>query len=402
MSESGDTHPRSTVDSVTFRNVLGHFPTGVVIVTAIDGGEPVGMAVGSFTSVSLDPPLVAFLPTRSSTSFPRISSAGSFAVNVVGAADEELCRGFATRGADKFAGVDWWLSEGGSPVLGRAVAWIDCDIETIHEAGDHLIVIGRVLALAVGTGQDPLLFFRGGYGRFEQGFRTAPGRSDLLVPLRYVDRIRQLLEATAESLGVECFANAIVGEELVIVGSTGRPAHPVGMSRIGQRMPLVAPLGAGAMAWTEPADQATWIQRSRLPDDERAVVRASLRRVRERGWSIALASHELLALEAAVGRQGTEILDGQQADEDAFELARYVEASTHDPEVLDDDTVYRVRNVSAPVLDTEGRLLLLLSLYGLPRELTGAQLRDYLDRLCATAAEAGRLLYGVPGQQGQR
>ncbi|PBC35367.1 hypothetical protein CJ179_48075 [Rhodococcus sp. ACS1] len=397
MSDIANATAASEIDPGTFRNVLGHFPTGVVVITAIDDGEPVGMAVGSFTSVSLDPPLVAFLPTKSSTSFPRIRSAGRFTVNVIGAADQELVRNFAISRADKFAGVEWTLSGGGSPILDRAVAWIDCDIETVDEAGDHFIVVGRVLDLAIGTGEGPLLFFRGGYGRFDQGFRTAPGRSDLLSPLRYVDKIRDLLVTTAQELGVECFANAVVGEELVIVGSTGEPTHPIGLSRIGQRMPLVAPLGAGAIAWSEPAQQELWIQQARLTAADRTAATAALHRVRQRGWSVALATDGLLALEAAVGRQGPDILDGRCADEDAMKAARNIDISSHDPETIDDSTVYRVRNVSAPVLGSDGRLLLLLSLYGLPREVTGAELRQYLDRLCATAAQSAELIRETSG-----
>ena len=84
-----------------FRHVVGHFPTGVVVVTAMHGeAGPVGMAVGSFTSVSLDPPLVAFLPDRSSTSFPKIRDVGSFCINVLADDQEHLCRAFAARGGD--------------------------------------------------------------------------------------------------------------------------------------------------------------------------------------------------------------------------------------------------------------------------------------------------------------
>src|ERR1700704_4437262 len=100
------------IDARHFRNVLGNYPTGVVVITAIDqAGAPAGMAVGSFTSVSLDPPLVAFLPDKSSTSFPKIRTAASFCVTVLAADQEDVCRAFATRGGDKFAGVKWSATE---------------------------------------------------------------------------------------------------------------------------------------------------------------------------------------------------------------------------------------------------------------------------------------------------
>jgi flavin reductase (DIM6/NTAB) family NADH-FMN oxidoreductase RutF len=158
----------ASIDSARFRQVLGHFASGITIVTAIDGGQPVGMTAQSFSSVSLDPPLVAFFPGKSSTSYPRIQSAGVFCVNLLAEDQEALCRTFAVSGGDKFAGVGFRPAAGtGSPVLADALAWIDCRIETEHDAGDHIITVGRVLDLEVTREAKPLLFYRGGFGRFE-------------------------------------------------------------------------------------------------------------------------------------------------------------------------------------------------------------------------------------------
>ena len=156
-----------TIDSATFRRVLGHYPTGVSVITAVepDGGQ-VAMVVGSFGSVSLDPPLVAFFPDRKSSSWPRIERASKFCVNVLASDQEALCRQMSRSGADKFAGVSHRLSANGSPILDGAVAWIDCDIHAVHEAGDHLIVLGAVKELEVQKPAKPLLFFQGGYGEF--------------------------------------------------------------------------------------------------------------------------------------------------------------------------------------------------------------------------------------------
>jgi flavin reductase (DIM6/NTAB) family NADH-FMN oxidoreductase RutF len=156
--------------SLWFRRVLGLFPTGVVIVTAIYDGAPGGMSIGSFTSVSLDPPLIAILPAKTSVSWPCIAAAGAFCVNILNARQEALCRTFATSGADKFAGVSWRPAPSGSPVLAGALAWLDCSLEQVVEAGDHFIALGRVTALDVGDDQaedqvaEPLVFFQGGYG----------------------------------------------------------------------------------------------------------------------------------------------------------------------------------------------------------------------------------------------
>jgi 3-hydroxy-9,10-secoandrosta-1,3,5(10)-triene-9,17-dione monooxygenase reductase component len=156
-----------TIDAGRLRQVLGNYPTGVTVVTAIDeGGHPAGMAVGSFTSVSLDPPLVAFLPDRRSTSFPRIRTATSFCVNVLGAHQAELCGVFARRGGDKFAGISWRPTASGAPRLAGVAAWLDCAFQSIIEAGDHYLVLGRVLDLDAAPDRRPLMFYQGGFGRF--------------------------------------------------------------------------------------------------------------------------------------------------------------------------------------------------------------------------------------------
>jgi 3-hydroxy-9,10-secoandrosta-1,3,5(10)-triene-9,17-dione monooxygenase reductase component len=155
-----------TFDSAKFRQVLGHFPTGVTVVTAAPDSGPVGMAVGSFCSVSLDPPLVAFFPGKTSASWPGIEEAGSFCVNVLAEDQEDLSRRFASTDLDKFTGLGWKPAPSGAPLLDGVLAWIDCDIEVVAEAGDHWSVTGRVRDLEVVHDGAPLLFFRGGYGRF--------------------------------------------------------------------------------------------------------------------------------------------------------------------------------------------------------------------------------------------
>jgi flavin reductase (DIM6/NTAB) family NADH-FMN oxidoreductase RutF len=156
------------IDQAWFRRVLSHFPTGVVVVTAMSDDAPAGLAVGSFISVSLDPQLVAVLPAKTSTSWPKIAAASSFCINVLHASDQDLCRRFATSGGDKFAGVSWHPAPSGAPILDGALAWIDCEHERSIDAGDHLIVLGQVRVLDIDTSRPaaPLIFFQGGYGTF--------------------------------------------------------------------------------------------------------------------------------------------------------------------------------------------------------------------------------------------
>ena len=157
----------ASIDSAYYRQVLGHFATGVTVVTAVHQGMPVGLSVNSFTSVSLDPPLVAFCAARTSATWPHIREAGWFCVNILAEDQEAISRVFATRGADKFRGVGWHPSVSGAPVLSGVLAWIDCTIEEEHAAGDHFLVLGRVRELEVANERRPLIFYRGGYGRFE-------------------------------------------------------------------------------------------------------------------------------------------------------------------------------------------------------------------------------------------
>ncbi len=149
------------VDVGGFKEVMGRFASGVTIVAAVEGGGPVGFTCQSFVSLSLDPPLVGLAPAKSSTSWPRIARAGSFCVNVLADHQQDLCRRFAISGADKFAGVPWHpAAVGGAPVIEGCLAWVSCRLELVHDAGDHELVIGRVLDLGRGDGR-PLLFYRG-------------------------------------------------------------------------------------------------------------------------------------------------------------------------------------------------------------------------------------------------
>ncbi|MEW2414310.1 flavin reductase family protein [Streptomyces sp. NPDC046866] len=160
---------RAPVGAAEFRAVLGNFASGVTVVTApaAEGEDgPAGFACQSFASLSLDPPLVTFMVARTSTTWPRIARAGVFCVNILGAGQGELCRQFAVRGADKFAGVGHRPAPvTGSPQLDGVPAWIDCRIHAVHTGGDHLIVVGRVLALGAAGEEGPLLFHKGRFGR---------------------------------------------------------------------------------------------------------------------------------------------------------------------------------------------------------------------------------------------
>jgi 3-hydroxy-9,10-secoandrosta-1,3,5(10)-triene-9,17-dione monooxygenase reductase component len=156
--------PPAVVEPRVMRDVLGHFVSGVTVVTAMGGDGPVGFTCQSFSSLSLDPPLVAFAPARTSTTWPRLRDAGRFCVNVLAEEQSGLSRQFARSGTDKYAGVGWAPSPYGSPVLDGVVAWIDSELWAEYDGGDHTLVAARVLDLGADPGHRPLLFHRGAYG----------------------------------------------------------------------------------------------------------------------------------------------------------------------------------------------------------------------------------------------
>jgi 3-hydroxy-9,10-secoandrosta-1,3,5(10)-triene-9,17-dione monooxygenase reductase component len=157
------------IDGRQFRSTLGQFCSGVVIATGCVRGTPAGFAAQSFSSLSLDPPLIALCPAKTSTSWPKLRDSGNFCVNILAADQKHVCDLFAKSGIDKFAELAWRPGATGSPVLEGVLAYIDCELVAEHDAGDHTIAVGQVRDMEVlKPGERPLLFFRGRYGHFEE------------------------------------------------------------------------------------------------------------------------------------------------------------------------------------------------------------------------------------------
>lgn len=152
------------MDSRAFRDCVGQFGTGVVIVTAAAAQGPLGFTAQSFVSVSLDPPLIAICPARTSRSWPLMRAAGHFAVNILAADQQPVCDRFARSGVDKFADVPWRPGRHGAPVLADTVAAIEWELHAEHDAGDHTLVLGLVTDLTIDRPDAaPLIFLRGRY-----------------------------------------------------------------------------------------------------------------------------------------------------------------------------------------------------------------------------------------------
>jgi flavin reductase (DIM6/NTAB) family NADH-FMN oxidoreductase RutF/DNA-binding IclR family transcriptional regulator len=381
-----------TFDGQKFRQVLGHFPTGVAVVTGIDAdGQPAGMAVGSFTSVSLDPPLVAFMPDKSSTSWPRFRDSGSFCVNILGADQESVCRAFASRGGDKFAALSWQPAGSGAPLLDGVLAWIDCDTEVIHEAGDHFIVIGRVRELDIGTPALPLVFFQGGYGRFSS-LSLAAWESDLAVQMRSADLARPHMESLADELDVECVASAVVGEDMVLVARAGSLRTAVLPTAVGQRIPFEPPMGTAFVAWASDAAREAWLRRADgvATEEFRDGLEQTLAAVRRAGYSVAR-GHKWHS-------EAAEVLTREQPDQHSddtvqqlHELIRTLPADYENPDVAADD----VRTVNTPVFGPGGGVVLVLSVTVAGRRSLTADLAWTVERLRNASAAVTKSLEGT-------
>jgi flavin reductase (DIM6/NTAB) family NADH-FMN oxidoreductase RutF len=164
MTLAAQANPAPAPEARSFRDALGRFATGVAFVTAAPDGEPAGLIVNSLTSVSLEPPLVSFCPSRSSLTWSRMRRAGRFGVNILGRKHERFAMRATPAGADRFAGLNWELGPRGVPLLTDALATLECETLAEHPTGDHWIVIGRVDDVRTSPLNDPLVFFAGAFG----------------------------------------------------------------------------------------------------------------------------------------------------------------------------------------------------------------------------------------------
>ncbi|MCA1246127.1 flavin reductase [Massilia sp. MS-15] len=400
------TLPAQPIDGARFREVLGSYPTGVAIVTCIDEhGAATGMVIGTFTSVSLDPPLIGYLPMKTSRTFARMREAPGkrFCVNILAADQEAVCQHFASPAEDKFAGLAWHRSPAGNPVLDGVVAWIDCDYASVTEVGDHYIVLGGVRDMALERDTAPLLFFQRGYGRFTPGPLVAQADRETIEAVQLAETGRDEMEAVAVELEAECSLVAAVGGDVVYVATENRSPHFRLHSRLGLRVPCAPPLGPLFVGSAGAPGEAEWLKRlGRAGQETVDAARAQLERVRTRGWSIALHGEdgdggqleELVALYSMPHRtpgQERRLLDAAKA-----------RAGLHEPDALPEDGRYDLRHLSVPVRDAHGQVVLVLRLSALPPGASLGQVRGWLARLQASAARLEAAIAARRGAEPQR
>lgn len=156
-----------TIEAAHYRRVLGHFATGVTVITASYRGKPIGFTANSFCSVSLEPALVSFCADNSSSTWSIIEAAGAFCVNILSEEQKDICSLFAKKGADRFLTTNYHLSASGAPIISGILAWIDCSIVAALPAGDHVIVLGQVRDMEIVSKGNPLVFCKGKFGTFK-------------------------------------------------------------------------------------------------------------------------------------------------------------------------------------------------------------------------------------------
>ncbi|MES2534274.1 MAG: flavin reductase [Pseudomonadota bacterium] len=368
---------KSATDPAWFRQVLGQYPTGVCVITATDAdGSPAGMLVGSFTSVSLDPPLVAFLPDRNSASWGKLSTSPNFCVNILGAEQESICRRFASKASAsvKFDGLGYRLSALGSPIIDGAVAWIDCKRHSVQEAGDHYIVLGDVQDLQIESGGLPLLYFQGGYGRFwPLSLAAQDPLGSITEQLRDVDFARPEMEQLAANLSTRCIATVRVDDEIVVAASAGRSTRSSVSTLVGQRLPFMPPTGSVFAAWDSEKEKSDWLKATSLPPRHEEFGKM-LNIIHERGYSLGLISDAQREFVMKLERLASERMSARETD-----MRELIQSLSYDPEELTTEAYESVRLISVPVFSPSGQVALALTLYEFPKPASADQVRQYVQ-----------------------
>lgn len=397
-----ETEPAPPIDSGTYREVLGHYPTGVAVVTGFHDDRPVGMVVGTFSSVSLDPPLVAFMPAKSSGTYARLAEATSYCINVLAHDQLALCRTMATPSDHKFDHVTWSTSEHGAPALDDVVARIDCAPQSRVEAGDHWIVLCSVTAMEVTRPVTPLLFFQGGYGAFSLGGMSAQADTDLIAAIRLGDVAAPHVERLARRIG--CEVGALVGigpdELTTVVSAVGDCA--VMVEPLGERIPLIPPIGEAYVAGADPAVVEHWLSKAHPADaDVIAGYRGRLARVERDGVDLVVVSshqrEDYERMRAALREYSNGHLTPARERALRAEIAGY--AHLYEDVELADAETYDVANAVAPVHNPDGEVFMVLRLTQLPAGVKGTVVREWVQGLKRTAADIERELQTGSGPE---
>ncbi|ETD33037.1 flavin reductase family protein [Williamsia sp. D3] len=389
-------HPATApVDPHVFREVMGHYPTGVVVVTGRDTeGDILAMVVGTFNSVSLDPPLVSFMPMMTSRTFAKMRECSSLCINILGGEQEDIVLTIAQRWENKLDGIEWFPSPSGDPVLSESIAWIDTTIWNTVEAGDHWIVLCRVNDMAVANPVSPLIFFQGGYGSFVSTSLMARMDHEILPAIHAAHGARAEVEALANSIGCEVsvFTAVSCDEMATVLSATG-----VGVDReegLAHRVPMVPPIGDSYVFSRPIEEQERWVDKLREASAEvKDMHRMRLEFVREHGYLLSFLPVEGSAAYDEMRDATKRYEKGRLTPSQERNIRESIGRASVDYRVreVDEQQVYDVGSIVLPVRDPAGEYSLTLRLGQLPPQSTGSTINAWLDeaRSVVRVLEAG-------------
>ncbi|MGJ3509885.1 flavin reductase family protein [Enemella sp. A6] len=387
---------QQAISATHFRHVLGHYPTGVVVVTGVAAdGELLAMVVGTFTSVSLDPPLVAFLPTRGSRTFEQLRRCESLCINVLTGEQEQVVRTIAGRKEHKLEGLSWSPSPSGDPVLDESLAWLDVRLDSTIDAGDHWIAQCRVVDLAVHNPVTPLLFFQGGYGTFVMPSLVARMEDGIISSVQDAARVRGELEDLAREIGCEVSLLAAVSpDELASVASAlGRGLSTGG--GLGERIPMVPPIGDTYHSAASDAEQEAWLAKaSHESAEQQQLFWDRLSFCTEHGYLMALLPPDHPEAYEAVIEATQLYATGRITPAQEREIRERILTSGIDytPQPIDPERSYDVGAILVPLYDESGAAPLTLRLSQLPAATSGQRVGEWVEAALSCARSMERTL----------
>lgn len=386
----------TTFEPAEFREVLGHYPTGVVLVTAIHpDGEELAMIVGTFTSVSMEPPLVAFLPMRSSRTFTRLQECSSMCINVLTEEQEQVGRTIASRHENKLEGIEWSPCASGAPLLEDSLAWLDVHLEKVIEAGDHHIALCAIDDMAVKNPKAPLIFFQGGYGAFAVPHLLARADNDIIAAVQQASHGRATLASVARRLQCEATLLTVVNSDELAAISTAVGKGINHGDGLGTRVPIIPPIADVWVAELSQTEQDEWLAKADVDDSTRETFRERLDFAREQGYLMSfLPAGDLdpyRRMSAATRRYAGDRLTPTTEREIRRSIAE-VDVSYQMRDIKPDET-YDVGMLVANIHDPAGTPVRMLRLAQLPRQASGRTVLGWIEELRAAAQELEKVLF---------